>query len=247
MPFRLPNNSEHLSVIGQNGTGKTQLAVWVLSRANFSEYDIDGKLLPDEQRYYIDRKGWQRSRAQPWIIIDYKRERLLNNERLKKRIVELSLSSPLPKKPGLYIVHPQPWDSDALEDFLYRIWNQENIGVYFDEAHMIPKQDQGAFQALLTQGRSKHIPLIVLTQKPSWVSRFVFSEAKYFSIFHVQDIRDQKTVQQFAPVSFSNDLPEYWSKWYDTRERKEYDLQPVPAASTLIATLEARLPRRWWR
>lgn len=218
--FHLPGTDEHLSVIGQNGSGKTQLAAWVLSRAAF------------------DRM--------PWVIIDYKREQLFSRVPGIKLLGSFRGHPPwkVPKHPGVYILQPEPWEKSELEDFLYTVWRKGKCGVYIDEAHMLPKQDEGAFQALLTQGRSKKIPMIVLTQKPSWVSRFIFSEAKYFSIFHLNDRRDKKTVEEFAPIDLDEPLEQFHSYWFDTSQRHTFLLDPVPDASKIISDINARLPRQ---
>lgn len=220
MEFRLPNNTEHVSVIGQNGTGKTQLAAWLLSRASFDKM--------------------------PWVIIDYKREQLFARTHGIQQLGLFGGRPPWkrPRRPGLYIIQPQPWEKDELEDFLYNIWRKGKCGVYFDEAHMIPKQEDGAFQALLTQGRSKQIPLIVLTQRPAYVSRFVMSEAKFFSIFHLNDRRDRDTVASFVPVPKDYDLPKYHSYWHDVGDRTTFVLQPVPEANIIRSRIEARLSER---
>lgn len=233
--FQLPRWDEHLSVIGQNGSGKTQLAAWVLSLAHFERM--------------------------PYVIIDFKREPLFAKVRGIKQLGLFNGKPPWhrPRRPGLYILQPQPWEDDAVEDFLYSVWAKGKCGLWFDEAHILKHQEKGAFQALLTQGRSKRIPLIVLTQKPSWVSRFVFSEAKYFSVFHLNDERDAKVVENFVPraklemlslhrfgsADWNSALPRYCSYWYDTGQRELFDLLPVPDAQTITATLDARLPRRW--
>lgn len=222
MPFRLPTFSEHVSIIGQNGSGKTQLAAWLLSKIDWTK-----------------RRG---------VIIDYKREQLFRPLKDIKLIGMFRGRPPwkMPRKPGLYIVQPEPWEKEEIESFLYAIWQRGKTLVYVDEAHMLPKQDEGAFQALLTQGRSKQIPMIVLTQKPSWVSRFVFSEAKHFSVFHLNDERDKKTVQQFVPIDLSRRLEPFHSYWHDTTQYETFILDPVPDQRTIQAELDARLPRQWW-
>ena len=245
--MRFPNNTEHVSIIGQNGSGKTQFAAFLLSRSNFSDVDYDGVKLPQDERYFTDSRGRLQRRNQPWIIIDYKLDPLLNHRRLKKRIQTLSLTSSIPTDPGLYIVHPGPNDAEALEDFLWRVWQQGKVGLWFDEAHMLPVQEKGAFQGILTQGRTKKIPCIVLTQKPSWVSRFVFSEAKFFCVFRLNDARDHKVVQNFVPVDMSKPLPRYHSYWYDSAEDEISVLQPAPNSETILSTFEHRMPRRWLR
>lgn len=212
--FRLPNNKQRIAVIGRTGSGKTQFGAWLLSTAPFDK--------------------------QPYFIIDYKYDDLLNGS---DRIPEIGIRDKLPKVPGLYIVHPHPSDEEGIENFMLRLWEQERAGIYVDEGYMLPK-GSSSFQALLTQGRSKRIPAIVLSQRPTWISRFVFSEADYYAIFQLNDKRDRDTIQSFTPkerLNVSDRLPDYHSYWYDVGRDNVFQLKPVPQAAEILERIESRL------
>lgn len=215
MSFHLPRITEKLSIIGRNGSGKTQAAAWILANGHFDK--------------------------QPYVIIDYKYDELLNSI---PRIKELGLNERIPKPPGLYIVHPLPSQTEEMEAYLERIWDREHVGVYVDEAHMLPSR--GNFQALLTQGRSKRIPMLVLSQKPSWVTRFVFSEADHFLVFHLTDREDRKRVTQLTSLDLDERLPQYHGRWYDVKEDAKYTLRPVPDRDTILSRFDDRMPRPGW-
>jgi DNA helicase HerA-like ATPase len=123
----------------------------------------------------------------PWIIFDFKYDPLLQN----LGAIELPLGT-LPDKPGLYIVHPFPDDKEGIDNYLWQIWKHENIGVFIDEGYMVG--DSSAFRAILTQGRSKRIPMIILSQRPVWLSRFVFSEADFFQVFQLNILNDRMQI-----------------------------------------------------
>lgn len=214
--IRLPTNQQRLVGMGRTGSGKTQFGAWVLSEAPFDK--------------------------QPYVIVDYKGDDLLAD---LPRVHEIGLNE-YPKHPGLYYVHPTPSDNDNVEEWLWGVWKRENIGLYFDEAYSLPNPTAGgAFQAILTQGRSKHIPAIILTQRPNWISRFVFSEADYYAVFHLNDKRDKLTVQQFMPEdTLKERLPDYHSYYYDVKRDKLFILQPVPKASVIKERFEERLKPR---
>lgn len=222
--FRLPGVSHQVSVIGHNGSGKTHLSTWLLSHANWT--------------------------ARPWLIVDFKLEPLFHDiQRMGPgSLRELSLDSTVPRKPGLYIVRPRPNEKDHLDEFLWRIWARGKTGLYVDEAHMMPLHPtrHGAFQAILTQGRSKEIPRIVVTQKPSWVSPFVFSEANFYALFYLQDWRDKKRVLEFVPIpdKLEHDLPEYHSYWHDAGQRRTYTLHPVGDRDSILNRFRNRLATR---
>jgi hypothetical protein len=209
--FRLPSNKQRIAIIGRTGSGKTIAGLWHLSNANFD--------------------------VQPWVVIDYKTdEHIAGIERAQ--IIDTSFT---PKRPGIYVIQPEP--EESLHDFLTNILNRENIGVYVDEGYMMSEdyQTEKRFKTLLTQGRSKRIPMIVLSQRPAWITRFVFSEADFYQVFHLNDIRDQKTVEAFLPRNTYRRLPDYHSIYYDVGKNKVDYLAPVPDEETILEKIEEKL------
>lgn len=213
MPFRFPDDTQRLTIMGKTGEGKTLAAAWHLANRRFD--------------------------LRPWVIVDFKRDKLLNSIGAQ----EWTLKKP-PSKPGLYIVHPQQSEAKDLEAFMWQMWKQENIGLYIDEGYMIDRASE-AFQAILTQGRSKHVPVICLSQRPVWLSRFVVSEADFLQVFWLNDYRDRQTVQSFVPFSMEERLPRFHSRYYDVGQDQHFVLRPVPNESKLRAMFRDRLtPKR---
>lgn len=171
--------------------------------------------------------------AMPWIIIDYKRDESICALPAK----EIGQNR-CPKSPGLYVIHPLP--DDDIENMLWSIWQRENVGLFIDEGYMIGRNSK-AFNAILTQGRSKHIPVIMLSQRPSWISRFCFSEAEFFQVFRLTDERDRKTVESFLPESLER-LPEYHSTYYDVGKNEQVILSPTPEFNALRADFLEKSP-----
>lgn len=211
--FYLPKSSQHIAIIGRNGSGKSHAALWHLSKRNFE--------------------------TMPYVAIDFKGDELINSIE-RARHIELR---ELPKRPGVYIVHPTPQDVEdgAVDDFLWRMYERENIGAWIDESYML--RGSKAFETLLVQGRSKRIPLTVLTQRPVWVSRYIFSEAAYFQVFALTDKRDKATVETIVPVNLEARLPEFHSYYYDVLRDELFILRPVPSADSILASIDARLHR----
>jgi hypothetical protein len=215
--IRLPGPRDRVTIVGRTGSGKTQAGVWHLSNASFD--------------------------ARPWIIVDPKRDDTVAKIEGAEEI-ELT-DKKLPTHPGIYTVHPLPHQADELDAFFMRVWERENIGLYCDEGYMCA--DGSGFLACLTQGRSKRIPMIILSQRPVSVSRFCFSEASFFQCFHLNDKRDKQTVRNFAPIPETG-MPDFWSWYYDVSKNKMYKLKPVPSADVtleyIITKLDARPPRK---
>jgi hypothetical protein len=228
--FLLPRDDEHTAIWGRNGTGKTQLGAWLLSRQNFKQ--------------------------KPWVIIDYKGDELLNSI---ERAREIDYSE-VPKKAGLYILHALPPDGEQMEKWLWNVWGVEDIGLYADEGYLLPRSgtnEMGAFDTLQVQGRSKHIPIITLSQRPTRISRMVVSEASHVAMFDLNDDRDIKTAESIVPRGFATwlpsefrqqkDLPPFHARWYSVKRKARFVLRPVPEADEIRDDIDSQLePRLRW-
>lgn len=209
--FHLPKPSQHIAIIGRNGSGKSHAALWHLSKRNFD--------------------------VMPYVIFDFKGDELVNSI-ARARHIDLG---EMPKRPGIYVVHPTPYDTEngAVDAFLWRMYARENIGGWIDESYML--QRSKPFETLLVQGRSKHIPLTILTQRPVWVSRYIFSEASFFQVFTLIDRRDKQTVEAIIPVDLDSRLADYHSWYYDVQRDELFVMEPVPAAGEILTRIDARL------
>jgi hypothetical protein len=204
--IRFPDDTQRLVIIGRTGTGKTLAALWHLSA-----------------RSYLDM---------PWIIFDYKRDKAL----AALEADELALSAKTaPSKPGLYIVHPIPERDDAaVERLLWEIWSKGDVGIYVDEGYMIGASSE-ALRAILTQGRSKNIPVILLSQRPVWLTRFAWSEADFFQVFQLNSKDDIRSVRNFVPYDFEERLADFHSVYYDVGRDRLTHFQPVPDESAILS------------
>lgn len=214
MPVVLPGADKRLAICGSTGSGKTVAGVFHLNNQDWS-----------------DPKG-----GRPWIIFDFKGDDLL----AALPALEISVHDNPPKAPGLYIVRPIPqMDDEAVTVLLWKIWANENTGIYIDEGYMVGNRNP-ALNACLTQGRSKRIQMITLSQRPAWMSRFVFSEADYFQIFRLNDRRDYDTIQSMISVDIKKRLSPYHSHWYDVGADEGFIFAPVPNRSALISSFREK-------
>ncbi|HEY1410803.1 MAG TPA: hypothetical protein VGF36_01620 [Rhodopila sp.] len=214
MSFHFPGGDARTTIIGATGTGKSTCGTWLL--------------------------GHQRFDKRPWVVLDFKQERLFDLVGFPP-IQQISLTAKPPKKSGnLYLVSPRPGQDDLLETWLWRVWEKGNIGLYVDEAALMPDRD--AWRAILQQGRSKRIPVIACSQRPVDVKRALFSEASYFCVYRLQDQRDYKTVQGFAPAAMALPLPAHHWRWYDVQHNQLLNMAPVPRPVIVADELRARLP-----
>ena len=205
---RLPGPDKRLAIVGSTGSGKTQAGIWHLGNQDWN-----------------DKKS-----GRPWYIFDFKGDDLI--ARLPAE--EVSVRVKPKERPGLYVVRPIPEQDDAyVTQLLWEIWRQENTGVYIDEGYMVGNRN-AALNACLTQGRSKRIQMIILSQRPVWMSRFVFSEADFFQVFRLNDMRDYDNVQSMISIDVRRRLASYQSHWYDVGADRGVVFDPVPGRRSLV-------------
>jgi hypothetical protein len=216
--FVLPSNDERTLVVGHTGSGKTRLGFWLLSKQDL--------------------------RSKPWYVLDYKGEELMDQID-RARSIEFHET---PSEPGLYILHSRPDLEEDTEKWLWKIWKHERAGLFIDEAYMLPEIRKGAYDALLTQGRSKQIPVISLSQRPVRISRTAVSETNHLVAFDLVDDRDKRTLEETSPRGFSEiPVPPFHSRWYDVRRKGIWVIRPVPDDQTIVADINEQLPprQRW--
>jgi len=207
----LPNAKQRIALLGSTGSGKTLGGLWHLSNANFD--------------------------TMPWTIIDFKRDEHIE---AIERAQHVS-SNDTPKHPGIYVLQPEP--EEDISGYLTRVWRKGSHGVFVDEGFVMSEiaANEQRFKTLLTQGRSLRIPMIICSQRPAWITRFVFSEADYVQMWRLNDLRDQKTVESFLPRGAYKRMPDYHSLYYNVSKNKLVYLKPVPDEATTLQKIEDRL------
>jgi hypothetical protein len=213
MPVKFPGPEDRTAVIGRTGSGKTTAAAWHLSGKDFER--------------------------QPWLIVDTKGDPFLNRIRQIEGVKTIGVLD-TPGDNGLYIVSPLPAEQIELDAMFRRIWEKQNCGVYIDEGYMIETTD--GLNALLTQGRTRRIPMIILSQRPAWITKFVFSEADYVQLFNLQRLEDRKNVAGLVPVDKNYRLAKYCSYWYNVADDDLREFLPVPSNAVILDTFRAKFP-----
>lgn len=212
--MNFPSDTERLAIVGTTGSGKTHAALWHLARRNYDE--------------------------KPWVIYDWKRDEFINSI---EGTFELDVNAPAPEHPGLYIVRPIPEDDDdAVNQQMTDIWRAEDIGVYVDEGYMVSSKNKG-FRKLLTQGRSKHIPMIICSQRPVWMDKFVFTESEFKQVFRLQNEGDVDKMEEYIPFDLSRRLQPRWSYYYDAINDRLDVMKAVPDQPAIRAMFHAKLAR----
>lgn len=213
--FQLPNSSQRSIVLGRTGSGKTVMGSWLLSKQGFDKM--------------------------PWTVIDYKGDELFDG---LQYIREIGPTENIPKHPGLYRMRPHPvHDVDAVEAWMTRSWEREHNGLFVDEMFMLP--DKGGFEGILTQGRSKHIPVIALSQRPAFITRYAYTEADHFFVFHLNMDDDKIKVRRMINGNAIGNLPDYHSWYYSVKATKLTVMLPTPTTADIQTVIDERLkPKR---
>lgn len=219
---RLPGNQHRTVEVGRTGTGKTVAGLWHLSN-----YDLN----------------------KPWIVFNFKDDEHIESIE-NTRPIDFSYV-PKKKDSGLFVVNVAPEDckgtrneASPLEKYFKQIWARQNVGVFIDEAY--PIGNNNGFELLLTQGRSRRIPMIVCTQRPCWISRFTFSEATFIQVFDLNDERDIQTVEGFMPFNWDDVEPlgPHQSFYYDVNNNELFRLQPTPDMDAIRERFAGKLRRQ---
>lgn len=230
--FRFPDPKEdRVAVVGTTGSGKSTFALWLLAEsADFHK--------------------------KPWVLVDYKGERIIQRLVSNKDAERISVRSDPPRTPGLYVLTPDPSEMELMAQWLWKVWRRGKIGLFFDEVTMVPNfrgeaDTGGPLQSILNQGRSKEIPLYALAQRPSKVNLSIFTEAQFISEFYLMRKEDRERVlsyvpsedEKFAAQNKNWTLAEHWSLWFDAKRRKSFILHASPPANQVLDIFSARVYR----
>lgn len=237
--FRFPGPSDRLTINGMTGSGKTTFAFWLFAEsADFNK--------------------------KPWIFMDFKGEVLLDAALEDKAAEEVSVKKRPPTAPGVFVCRPDPRNDlpDVIE-FLWNIYRQGRTGLFLDEATMIPElrgvgNSGGPFQSLLSQGRSKIVPVWTLAQRPVNVNKMVYSESNFTCAFKLKNEEDEEKLIKEAVSKRSINFEKVWgdeapdlhdpqyahhSRWYDEGQNKSYNLMPAPGPDEILSILYGRVDK----
>lgn len=184
----------------------------------------------------------------PWIVANYKNDEHLNGIPGYR---EIGANERLPKEPGIYMVRPEP-EEGSLDNLLQQAYvrganngGRANVGFFIDEGTEIGQRSL-PFRRVQTQGRSMRIPTIVGSQRPVWLSKYAFTEAKFFSIFPLNDIEDRRIVSKWCKgldLNYDETLGEYESYYFTGATRHLVKMGPAKTPDELYQVFEDRRPR----
>lgn len=148
---------EHVIVIGDTGSGKTYLFSKLLE---LRDHVIVVKTKPDDVKF----PGYEKIKEYGKIM----------NLKSSKFVLDAGFN------PKLQRYH--------VGNLINLAWGQEGWTIGVDEAYYWTQilKLETQMNMLLTQGRSKHLTIVVGMQRPAWISRFALSQATHAFIFRCE-------------------------------------------------------------
>jgi hypothetical protein len=200
-------------IAGRTGSGKTTLGGWLLSRS--------------PQHWLILNPKHSRGYADMTLPADYYVIKSFHAPTILKALRDYQ------------IVDFRPDNAEATHEFLDSVigWlyqSVRNVGLCADELYTLHSANGRAGAGLtgwLTRGRERKQSFLGLTQRPAWLSRFVFSEADHIAAMNLRLLDDRRRlVDVTGRAAFNYPLTDRQWLWYivATDTLRRYGPVPFP-------------------
>lgn len=208
---------ERAVIIGSTGSGKTQMLLAQL------------KAFPHAPIYIMDTKG------DSAIAMFMDEQTALKNVEVITSPGQIAKFTKRKGGPEYAHILPPPdelAEPEILDGYLAAIYDAGRpCLVCIDEAYQVHNGHRAGpgLIGLLTRGRSKGISLICCTQRPAWLSRFVFTESQHFFVYRLQDLRDYKTLREMGvPYPQKKEIAKFCFFCYTAGEQDGKFYAPIP-------------------
>lgn len=192
---------KHAVIVGQNGSGKSQMLMKLALENEQQSIIFDTKL--DDDFLYLAKKSEVLKVVTSYI--DFVRA-------VKKGDFDYLIVRPT----KIEIANPK-----ALDNYLDFLTSFKNFSIFIDEAYPFHAGNGRCYEGLnclLTRGRSYKLSVICCTQRPAFISNFIYSESSYFFVYRLMLLKDRKVVSDFIPYPKDEILENFHYYQYDIVE-----------------------------
>jgi len=207
MELPLIKPGKRVLAAGWTGSGKSTWASWILKRSPLS-----------------------------WVILNPKHTAAYNElpDSAVVKGLDISKVEKALHKYRFIIINPNSRESnpDDLDDFVMRLHESfMNVGLCCDELYSLHKGGVAGAGLIgwLTRGRELKQSFLGLTQRPAWLSQFLFSESDFICGMSLLLEKDRKRMFEMTDRrEFISKVPERYWLWYSTRNDELQYFAPVP-------------------
>jgi len=186
---------EHITMVGRNGCGKTNLALALLQDRN---YVVGFGTKPKDKTLDLLQRnhGWKRIQS-----ID---ERPGNTPDASGRVP--------PKRLLLWPTFRTIQDADkhgpVFQDALEQLFAEQNWTLFADEIGYITRTLglQGLAEKWWRQGRSIGLSFVTATQRPAWIPLDAYSEANHLFLWQATDKRNLDRLKEISGPTDGSDI-----------------------------------------
>ena len=211
MPVPNIQSGKRAIVAGRTGNGKSTLACFLLSQS--------------PGHWLILNPKWTKAYAE-----------LPDAHVIKKFDVKAIERSLTDHRFTLFNPKSEHASVELLDDLVgYFHDNYNNLGLCVDELYTMHRQGQALPGLLgwLTRGRELGQSFLGLTQRPAWISKFLFSESDFIGGMDLSLKDDRKRmVEMTGREAFMDRLDKYRWLWYDVGNDDLKKYGPVPMVLT---------------
>lgn len=186
---------------------------------------------------YFTRYAILRSANLRWVVLDTKHDPEFDDWLPEDGLLTMDKLAREWRDRAIVVIRPKPHQCSpqVLDAYLGDLHDGfERIGVSIDETYQVafgPKAGPG-LTGLVTRGRVRKQSVIMGSQRPAWVPRFVFTEANGYVIMNLTLMVDRKTVFDMTGKTrvLERVEPRHWL-YYDVGADKLTAFKPVTITS----------------
>lgn len=207
-PYSSLGSGTRIALFGRSGSGKSYLGKWMILR----------------------------STSMRWIVLDTKHDPIFDDWHIVTGLPSARQMTEAWGRHANVVVRPAPDENnDAILDLWLAMLHDAftRFGILIDETYQVAYGTRAGpgFTGLVTRGRVRGQTVIMGSQRPAWVPRYVFSEAVGYCIMSLNLKGDRERVAEMVGDRWYRDVmaPMQRRQWlyYDVDNDRLLKMSPV--------------------